>query len=110
MNMIDVTLVKIIGEVDNNNCKIEYFRVYKVETLLMEPQVNTKIILVNGESFFIHSIDQNLQKMVIYLHEYTWISRYKYRGNHDDFDKLKQEFVSTGWSDTDKHKIIRGGV
>lgn len=108
---INVTLVKVVGEEDNNYNHKEYFRVYKVETILIQPEINTKIILESGAPFSIDKLEQNLQKSVVYLFEFNWVFYRTFCSDEKEFDKIKQNLVeSEGWSPTDKHKIIRGGV
>ena len=108
---INVTLVKVVGEEDNNDLRTEYFRVYKVETILMQPELNTKLILESSAPFFIHKLEQNLQKSVVYLYEFNWIFYRTFWSDKKEFDKIKRNLVEKeGWSPTDKHKILRGGV
>ena len=106
---MNVTLVKVVGEVDNNNCKKEFFRLYKVETILIEPRLNTSLILLDGSSFHIDRIEQDLQKCVVYLYEFTWISYQKFYGEHSKFDEIEQQIIAKGnWGRFDKHRKLRG--
>ena len=106
---MNITLVKVFGEEDNNGGHKEFFRVYKLESLLMEPQLNAKLILEKG-SFYIEEIEQNLQKCVIYLYEFNWLDKHQHWGHKEEFDKIKNKLIEEGWSELDKHKIIRGGI
>lgn len=105
---INVTLVKVVGEVDNNNFTTEYFRVYKLETLLLEPQLNTRLTLKNGTTFRIDRIGQDFQKWVVYLFEFGWIHYHTYWSDKEKFDKLKIGLLKEGWSPIDKHPKIAG--
>ena len=103
---INVTLVKTVGEVDNNSFTTEYFKVYKLETLLIQPQLHTRLTLKNGTGFRIDGIGQDFQKYVVYLYEFTWHHYRKFNGDKEEFDKLKIGLLKEGWSPIDKHPII----
>lgn len=107
---MNVTLVKVVGEEDNNGSKTEFFRLFKVETILMQPQVETWIKLIDGSRFFIYKLEQDLQKCVVYLYNFHWYDYHEFWGRQEEFDKIEQEIISKGWSRTDKHKIIRGEI
>lgn len=108
---LNVTLVKVIREVDNNNHPTEYFRVYKVETILVPAQIGTSIILQNGTRFFIERLDQDLQKCVVYVYDYVDFNHYKHWSKPEEFEKIKKKMVEDeGWSPINKHKILRGGI
>ncbi len=105
---INVTLVKVVGEVENNNSKTEYFRVYKLQSLLIQPELHTRLTLKNGTSFRIDGIGQDFQKWVVYLYDFCWHHYRKFSGDKEKFDKLKTGLLKEGWSPLDKHPKIAG--
>jgi hypothetical protein len=100
-----VTLVKIFGEKDNSGSSTEFFRVYRGETLLISPQLNTTIRLYDG-SFYINNIEQNLEEQNIYLYEENWFDSNIFWGNKEKFLELKEKLIEEQWLDENVYNAL----
>ena len=95
-----VTLVKVVGEVSNNNHTTEFFRVYKLADLILDPILKSYVILYNGTTFQIQKIEQDLEHQAVLLYDFEWCLYREHWGNSDDFDKIKLKMLEEGWQET----------
>lgn len=92
---MEVKLIKIVKEIDNNNFKTHLCDYHKTETLLMNPQENTTLILDQGR-FFISGIIQNLKdKEIILFNNIDIPYQSNYKG--EMFEKLNNKLEGEGW-------------
>jgi len=90
-----VKLIKIVSHIDNNNIRRPICEYHKTETLLMDPQENTVLILDKGK-FFINVIIQNLKdKEITLINNIDIPYGSNYKGKM--FEKLDTKLKDEGW-------------
>jgi hypothetical protein len=89
-----VTLVKVIREVDNNNCKTEFGRFAKTADLLYAPVLMSNIRLGVNDSFFVDRIDQNLMARAIELYDFVDLHHYS---SLEKYKKIKKNLLKNKW-------------
>lgn len=92
-----VLLCTILAEVDNNNSSTDKATFYKWVDLFMAPEQETSIKMVDGSSFYITTLIQDLSiGYIVLLHNRKIHYRDCWRGKLDD---LINEYKVHGWSD-----------
>ena len=97
-NTIPATLIMIYEEINNNDSKVEVFRVKRNVSLIIEPREGQRIRLGKDDIFHVDKVEQNIKENTIYLYDTRCIPFYEYYGRYDDLKEEKlAPILQRGW-------------